>query len=137
MAARVTLATLEPRAAPIPNLYLAEAVDNSNHLESPATEACGLSETRERSTTGFSFPVVALVMQARSFPEDPLHSKPALACPLPTMESLECSSTETGTKPGLCKNCHGIEMDSYSDFFTCLFAGEERELPLPLPLHCQ
>lgn len=97
----------------------------------------GYQETRERSITGLPLSVVVLVMQARSFPEDPLHSNPALACPLSTMESLECSSTETGRKPGLCKNCHGIVMDSYSDIFTHLFAGEERAPPLSLPLHSQ
>lgn len=87
-----------------------------------------------------TIPVVVLVMQARSFREDPLHSKPAPACPLPTMESLECSSTETGRKPGLCKNCCGIVMDSSWDIFACLFAGtvgEEGELPLSLPLRSQ
>lgn len=93
MAGRDTLATLEPVVLPTPNLYLAE--DNSNRLESPGTGACGLSGTRERSTTGLPFPVVVLVVQARSFPEDPLHSKPALAFPLHTMESLEWGNAET------------------------------------------
>lgn len=50
------------------------------------------------------------------------------------------TSTEKERKLGLGSNCCMIAMDSYSDLFTCLFAGaigEEGELPLSLPFRSQ
>lgn len=58
MAARVTLATLEPVVTPAPNLYLAEAADNASCLKAQPRELVGYQRPgREEVQLVFLFPL--------------------------------------------------------------------------------